>query len=109
MGECDLYVHGHRNGVGDEKVSESLAESGDGAVEDSVAEPCPEEELTGHFKVAVPPGGSLSRSLAEEDVLPREDVEIEAAEGEDRVVEVVLILESFLSEGVQSHLPIIVC
>lgn len=70
MGERDLHVDGHGDGVGNENVEEALRDRGDGFVDDEVAEPCPEEGLAGHFEPAVPPGGALSWALTKKDILP---------------------------------------
>lgn len=56
----------------------------------------------------MPPCWPFAGSLAKEDVLPAEYVEVEAAEGEDGVVEVVLIFESKFGEGVVGHNAIVV-
>lgn len=83
VGEGDLDVEGCGDHVGGEDEGETAGEGGDGAVEDAVAEPGPEEGLAGEFEVAVPPCGSASGGLAEEEVFPGEAVEVEAAEGEE--------------------------
>ena len=108
VGEGDLDVHGHGNGVAEEDEEDAGAGGGDGFVDGQVAEPVPEEELAGHLEVAVPPRGALAGALPEEDVLPAQEVEVEAAEGEDGVVEVVLVLEQEFREAVVGHDAVVV-
>ena len=52
-------------------------------VEDLIAEPVPEHHLASDLEVAVPPSRTFGGGLAEEEVLPGADVEVEAAEEED--------------------------
>lgn len=109
VGEGDLDVHGHGYHVAEQNEGDAGAGCGDGLVDCEVAEPGPEEELAGDFEVAVPPCWAFARALAEEDVLPAEDVEVEAAEAEDGVVEVMLVWEDEFCEWVVSHDAVVVC
>lgn len=108
VGESDLDVKGRGDHVGDEDERDAAGEGRDGAVEDAVAEPGPEEGLAGELEVAVPPCGALLGGLAEEEVFPGEAVEIEAAEGEEGVVEVFLPGDGEAGEGVVGHDAIVV-
>ena len=103
MGEGDLDVQGGGDAVGYEDVEDSGVDGGDAAVEEEVAEPVPEHDLAGDLEVAVPPGGAFGRGLAEEEVFPGADVEVEAAEEEDGVVEPVLVGDGEAGEGVEVH------
>ena len=109
VGEGDLDVHGHCDGVADEEEERALRGGRDGLVKCEVPEPVPEEDLPDHLEVAVPPCGALSRALAEEDVLPAQDVEVEAAEGQNGVIEVVLVLQHEGRDRVVGHDAVVVC
>ena len=109
VGEGDLDVHGRRDHVADHDEGEARPSGRNGFVDREVAEPVPEKELAGDLEVAVPPRRPLSRSLAQEDVLPAQDVEVEAAEGEERVVQPVLVLENEFRESVVRHDAVVVC
>lgn len=109
MRKRDLYVYGHGDGVADQHVEEAMEVGVYGFVDDEIAEPVPEESLAGHFEVAMPPGGTFARTLTQENVLPGEDVEVETAEGEDGVVQIVLVFEYKLCERVVGHDSVVIC
>ena len=56
----------------------------------------------------MPPRGAVAGRFVGEEVRPREDVEVEAAEEEKGVVEVILVFDGYASEGVEVHDSIIV-
>lgn len=56
----------------------------------------------------MPPRGSLAWALEPEDVLPAQDVQVEAAEAEDGVIEVVLVAERELCYRIVSHHTVVV-
>lgn len=108
VGEGDLDVERGGDGVGDHDEGEAVPGAGDGLVDNEVAEPGPEEELADDFEVAEPPGLALSGALAEEEVGPAEAVEVEAADGHDGVVGVVLDVDHEFGEGVVLHCEVVV-
>ncbi|KAI7288067.1 fatty acid desaturase [Hortaea werneckii] len=108
VAERDLHVHRHGDHVADHDEAEAAPARGDALVYGQVRVPVPEEELAGDLEVAVPPGWTLPGPLQAEDVRPGEDVEIEAAEGEERVVHEVLVFKHELGDGVVRHDAVVV-
>ena len=101
--ERNLHMQYGGDHVADEDEGNARAGGGKAPVEDAVAEPCPEEGLAGDFEPAVPPCGTLFGALPEEQIRPAEAVEVEAAEGEDRVVEIVLVADGAAGKEVVVH------
>jgi len=97
------------NHVGDHDKDKAVEIGRDGAVHDAIAEPGPEEDLAEKLEVAVPPCRATARGLTREEVRPGKDVEVEAAQGDDWVVEVGLVFDGEASDGVEGHDAIIVC
>jgi len=109
VAEGDLHVERGGDHVRDEDEGEAGGPGGDAQVERLVAEPVPEEQVAGDLEVAVPPGGAFAWRLGgAEEVGPAEDVEVEAAEGEDRVVQPVLVADGPLGDGVEGHEAVVV-
>ena len=86
----------------------SIPGSRDAAVDDLVAEPVPERHLSSDLEVAVPPCGSLGGGLAEEEIFPGADVEVEPTEEEDGVVQTMLVGNCKAGEGVEMHYLVVV-
>lgn len=108
MGQCDLYVQWCSDAVRYHDEDEPVRGGGDTAVEHEVAEPVPEHHLSSDLEVAVPPCWSFGGALAEEEVRPGADVEVEAAEEEDGVVEPMLMRDGEARKGVEVHDLIVV-
>lgn len=107
--EGNLHMEWCGDHVGYQDKGNSIPPAGDAEVDHTVAEPGPEEDLTGKLEPAVPPAGAVAGSAADDDVFPAEEVEIETAEEDNGVVEVVLVLDCDLSHGVVCHDPVVVC
>ena len=108
VAEGDLHVQGHGDGVADQDEDEAVAKGGDAAVEQAVAEPCPEEDVADDFEPSVPPGRALLWALAQQQVFPAESVEVEAAKGKDWVVQEVLVADEEVCGCVIGHDPFVV-
>lgn len=63
VGESDLDVKRGSDHVGDKDECHPCGPGGDAEVYCLVAEPVPEENVTGDLKVAMPPGGTFSWGL----------------------------------------------
>ena len=94
--------------MADHDEHEAVPRRRDGAVDGEVAEPGPEDDLAEEFEVAVPPRGSSFGGLAEQEVFPGEAVEVEAAEGEERVVQPVLPGDGPSGDEVEVHYAVVV-
>lgn len=66
--------------MGNKNEEHSATSVRNGAIDDAVAEPCPEECLAGDLKPTMPPGGAPFRGLVAKKVLETQDVQIESAE-----------------------------
>ena len=108
VGERDLHVQRGGDHVAEEDEGEARARARDAAVDDAVAEPGPEEGLAGDLEPAVPPRRASLRALPEKEVRPAEAVEVEATEGEDGVVEVLLVADDEAGKEVVVHDALIV-
>lgn len=86
MAQCDLDVEGRGDHVTDQEEDETIPIGGDAAVEDSVAEPRPEECYAGEFEPAVPPRWTSFGTETADEVYQGLGVEVEATEKEDWVV-----------------------
>jgi hypothetical protein len=95
--------------MGNQDKEEPVLPVGYRAIDETVTEPQPEEGLTAHFEPPVPPSRTFLGCLAEQKVLPAKAVEIEAAKEKDRVIQVLLILQSKLRYDVEFHYAIIIC
>lgn len=104
----DLNMEGRGDHVADEDEGDAAADARNGSVDDPVAEPGPESDVAGDFEPAVPPRRTLSRAETEDQVFPAETVEIEAAEGHDGVIEVVLVADGEFGKGVVCHDAIVI-
>src|SRR3954469_5414189 len=102
-------MQGGGNDVRDEKEGKAAAGIGKCFVQNSIAIPGPEEDLSNKLEVEMPPGGTLPRSLALQQILPAQGSEIETRERHDRVVKVILELEEELSWNVKGHDSVVVC
>ena len=71
--------------------------------DETIAVPEPEDEVADDFEVAVPPGGAAAGAFALEEEQPGLEVEVEAAEGEERIVHVFLVGDHELCEFVISQ------
>ena len=107
--KCDLHMHRHCDHVAEQHECDARTSSGNRFVDGEIAEPGPEEQLASDLQVTMPPRGAFARSLTQKDVLPGEDVEIEATEAQNRIVEVVLVREHEFREWVVSHDAVIIC
>lgn len=103
MAKCDLYMERSSDAVRYHYKHKPVPRCRNAEVEDLVAKPVPEGHLPEDLEVAVPPCWSLGGCLAEEKVLPGADVEVEATQEEDRVVEPVLMGDCEAGEGVEVH------
>lgn len=103
MRQRDLHVQRPRHHVADHDEDEAVPRRRNAPVDGQVAKPVPEEELAEHFEMAVPPGGPFVRAGEEDEVAPGEAVEVEAAHGQDRVVEPILVLDGGFGNGVVGH------
>ena len=108
VGERNLHVERRGDHVRDQNESEAALPVWDRAVYHAVSEPGPEEDLTTDLQPAVPPGGTFLGRLAAEEILKAQAVEVESAEEEDRVVEVVLEFQEKLGGGVKGQDPVVV-
>lgn len=108
VGEGDLDVEGRGDHVRGEDECDTPRNGGDGMVEDPVAEPGPEENLPHEFEIAMPPRGTILWAETQEEVFPGEPVEVEAAEGEDGVIEVFLPWDSELRQPIVGHHALVV-
>lgn len=86
VGQCDLHMQGRGHNVGHHEEDEAATPVGNRLVQHEVDVPVPEEHLAGDLEIDVPPGGSLLRGLAFQQVLPAEAVEVEAGQRHDGVV-----------------------
>ena len=73
---------------------------GDGPVHDRVTEPGPENKLPGQLEPSMPPGDALTWPKTTDQVIPTEEVEVEASEGENGVIEIGLVLDDELGHVV---------
>ena len=104
----DLHVQQHRDRVADHHEDDAVRERRDTAVEDTVAEPGPKEDVASDLEPSVPPGGTLLRALAEQEVFPAEPVKVEAAESENWVIQEVLVADEESCGGIVRHYPVVV-
>lgn len=70
MGESDLDVDGHCDGVAEEEEHDAVECGWETAVEHAISKPRPEEDLTDDFEVSVPPGWPFAGCLACQEVFP---------------------------------------
>lgn len=84
--ERDLDVEWRCDHVADHDKGKAAGCCRDALVDETVAEPSPEEDLTCNLEPSVPPCWSLARTEAKDEVFPAESVQVEAAHSEDRVV-----------------------
>lgn len=80
VGECDLHVQWGCDHVRDQDEEDPTTPVRNGAVENAVAKPGPEERLAGNFKPAVPPRWASLGSLVAEKVAKAQDIEVKPAE-----------------------------
>ena len=102
-------MQGSGDHVRDKHESDLVPETWNITIDDSVSEPGPEENLARKLEPAVPPACAVFRAQAEVDVFPAEIVKVEATEEEDRIVQVVLVLDSNLGYCIVLHDSIVVC
>lgn len=81
---------------------------GNGAVENAVAKPGPEERLAGNFKPAVPPSRTSLGSLVAEKVAKTQDIEVKPAKKQNRIVQVILESQQEIRCRVKVHYALIV-
>lgn len=79
VGERDLNVQWRSDHMRDQDEKDTATPVRNGTVKDTVAEPGPEENLSGDLEPAVPPGWAFFRCLAAEEILPAQNVEVESA------------------------------
>ena len=108
VGEGDLDVERGGDHVRDEDEEHAARPGGDVCVDDAVAEPRPEKDLAHHLEPAVPPGRAVLGATTKDEVLPAEEVEVEATEQKNRVVRVVLPLDGEPGHGVKGHDAVVV-
>ena len=108
MAQRNLHVHRRRHHVADQQERPTARGCRYRLVHDAVAEPEPEEDITCELEPAVPPCSSLPWAKAEDQVYPALDVEIEAAKKEDRVVKIMLDLDSMLCENIEGHNAVVI-
>ena len=87
---------------------EAIPKGRNAVVEHTVAKPRPEEDVAHNLKPALPPCRTLPRSLAAQEIVPAEQVEVEATEGQDRVVKIVLKANEKARGGIKDHDAIVV-
>lgn len=108
MTERDLDVQGRGDDVADEDEDDAVPHRRDAQVQHAVAEPGPEEDLAGHLEPAMPPGRALARSQSEQQVFPAQAVQVEAAKGQDRVIQPGLVAHDELGKGIVLHDAVVV-
>lgn len=106
--KCDLHMQRRGDHMRDHDEYEATARIGNGAVHHIVAEPYPEEYLTRDLEPAVPPGWALPGTLSQDEVLPTQTVEVEAAKEKDWVVQVVLILQHKLGKCIKLQNSVVI-
>ena len=109
MRQGDLDMQWSSDHVRDHDEDEAFPRGRYRAVDHAVSKPCPEEDHAGDLNPALPPCRTLLWSKAKKQILPRQTVEIEAAHGQYRIVQIVLILDGPSSDKVEIHDSIIVC
>ena len=107
--EGDLHMDRHGHCVTDQEKGKAIPAGRDAFVHDAITEPGPEEDLTGQFEPPVPPRWAFLGAETKDDVFPAQAVEVEATKGQDRIVQVMLIVDHELGKGVISHDTLVVC
>jgi len=102
-------MHRHSDHVAKQHEGDARTSSRNRFVDCEVAEPSPEEQLACNLKVPVPPRRTFAGSLTQKDVLPGQDVEVEATECQNGVVKVVLVWQNEFGECIVSHDAVVIC
>lgn len=91
VGQRDLDVQDHGDGMGRQHKGHARGPVGQGAPDEAIAKHGPEASHKDHLEVARPPRRAELRAARREEVAPRKKVQIEASDGHDGVVGVLLV------------------
>ena len=100
VGEGDLDVQEHGDAVGDQDERDAYRPAGEGAPNEAIPEEEPVRQHCHDFDRTRPARGAEVGGAWRDEVAPGEEVEVEAGEGHDGVVGVLLDADCDLGDGV---------
>src|SRR4051812_5432738 len=101
-----MQRHGHH--MADHDKRKAIPTGRDALVNDTIPKPCPEEDLAGELEPSVPPCWPLPWTQAKDNVFPAQTIQVEAAHGEDGVIQVVLVVDEELCKYVVGHDAVVI-